>query len=103
MPIDAFPIRYLGVPLHGKSLRCSELQGLVRKLTARVRGWEARKLSYARRLCLIQSILCSIVRFLSFIIFIPHNIKYNRCVEVICGLAMLRKNTTLLYEIWFVV
>lgn len=36
MPLGEFPIRYLGIPLHGRSLRCSELQALVTKLMAKI-------------------------------------------------------------------
>lgn len=74
MADGAFPIRYLGVPLHGRGLRCVELQTLVEKLAAKVRGWAARNLSYAGRLYLVQSVLCSITCFWSSIFFIPQTV-----------------------------
>lgn len=47
MLVGTFPIPYLGVPLHGKRLRSNELQGLVHKLTNKVRGWEAMLVDFA--------------------------------------------------------
>lgn len=36
MSMGEFPIRYLGIPLHGRTLHCAELQALIQKLTARI-------------------------------------------------------------------
>lgn len=74
MPKGQFPFRYLGVPLHGRGLRSTEFQGLLQKLRDRVQSWNARHLSYAGRLSLINSILYSIVRFWGSILFLPQAI-----------------------------
>lgn len=74
MPARELPIRYLGIPFNDRSLRCAEFQGLVQKLVCKVQGWQARQLSYASRLCLKQSILCSIMRSWCSIRFIPQTI-----------------------------
>lgn len=71
MPLGELPIRYLGIPLHARSLRSHEYQGLVEKVRGKMRGWYARHLSYAGRLCLINSILYSILRFWCSILFLP--------------------------------
>lgn len=74
MPAGNFPFRYLGIPLHGRSLRSTEFQGLLQKLKEKVQGWQAKHLSYTGRLTLIQSVLYSIIRFWCSILFIPQNV-----------------------------
>lgn len=49
----------------------AEYQGLIQRLQGKIQGWSARKLSYAGRLCLVQSVLYSILRFWCSLIFIP--------------------------------
>lgn len=53
-------------------MQCVEIQALVQKLTKKIQSWEARYLSYAGRVYLIQSVLCSIMRFWCSILFIPN-------------------------------
>lgn len=52
------------------------------KLRDKVRGWAARNLTYAGRLCLIKSILNSILRFWASIMFIPNAVLEQ--VQSVC-------------------
>lgn len=65
------PVWYLGIPLQSQGLRSAEFQGLIQKLTDRIRGWAAWKLSYGGRVCLIKAVLESIAHFWCRIFFIP--------------------------------
>lgn len=38
-PVGAFPIKYLGIPLHYEKLRREDLQPLVDKIVKRIAGW----------------------------------------------------------------
>ena len=54
------PIQYLGVPLISSKLIASHCKPLVDGITSKVKCWTARFLSFAGRLQLIKSVLCSI-------------------------------------------
>jgi hypothetical protein len=62
--VSAFPIKYLGVPLHYGKLRKEDLQPLIDKIIKRIGGWRGRLLSYAARIVLIRSCLASILTYL---------------------------------------
>ncbi|XP_042488561.1 uncharacterized protein LOC122068744 [Macadamia integrifolia] len=57
------PIRYLGVPLHSRSLRSHEFNELISKVEARLSSWKAKALSYAGRLTLIQSVITGMIAY----------------------------------------
>ncbi|KAI3472119.1 hypothetical protein Pfo_029607, partial [Paulownia fortunei] len=59
------PVRYFGVPLITSRLRANDCKALVDKITARVRSWTNKSLSYAGRVKLAQSVLFSIQIFWS--------------------------------------
>ena len=61
--IGSLLVRYLGVPLITRRLGVKDCDSLVDKITARIRSWSSKLLSYARRLQLIQSILFSLQNF----------------------------------------
>ncbi|KAJ8423907.1 hypothetical protein Cgig2_003670 [Carnegiea gigantea] len=50
-----FPIRYLGVPITASRLSKIECQGLIDKITTRIRGWTSRNLSFAGKTVLINT------------------------------------------------
>ena len=54
------PFRYLGVPINSCSLTIADSEHLVEKMTSRIRGWQRKKLSYAAKLQLANSVLMSI-------------------------------------------
>ncbi|KAJ6907746.1 hypothetical protein NC651_018243 [Populus alba x Populus x berolinensis] len=54
------PMKYLGVPLISSRLKVVNCKGLVDRITAKVRHWTCRTLSFAGRVQLINSVLFSI-------------------------------------------
>ncbi|CAL1376735.1 unnamed protein product [Linum trigynum] len=55
------PVRYLGLPLLSGKLSSVEIDSLVDKITKRIKSWQAKKLSYAGRLQLLNSVLLGVV------------------------------------------
>ncbi|KAL0282662.1 UNVERIFIED_CONTAM: Retrovirus-related Pol polyprotein from type-2 retrotransposable element R2DM [Sesamum radiatum] len=51
------PLRYLGLPLLASRLSISDCQPILRKIEARIKGWEGVMLSFAGRVQLIKSVL----------------------------------------------
>ena len=51
------PFKYLGVPLSTKKMSVMQWYPLIEKIMARINSWTARKLSYAGRTQLIQTVL----------------------------------------------
>lgn len=75
-PVGAFPIKYLGVPLHYEKIKRVDIQPLVDKILKRIAGWRGKLLSHAAKLVLIKTCLASIpVYLLSFIKFPKWAIK----------------------------
>lgn len=54
---ESLPVKYLGMPLTSKRYTAADCEYLVDKMTSRIKSWFARKLSYTRRLQLVNSIL----------------------------------------------
>ena len=61
--IGTLLVRYLGVPLVTRRLTANDCAPLVEKFFARMNGWAAKFLTYARRLQLIQSVLYNVSNF----------------------------------------
>jgi hypothetical protein len=70
--VSAFPIKYLGVPLHYGKLRKEDLQPLIDKIIKRIVGWRGRLMSYATRIVLIRSCLASIPTYLLSAVKLPN-------------------------------
>lgn len=68
------PVRYLGVPLHGRSLHLSEYNGLIMKMIQKVASWSAKHLSYAGRRALVQSVLMTVQQFWGSLFFLPKGV-----------------------------
>lgn len=60
MIVKEFPIKYLGLPLISTRLKNSDCEELKNKIVGRITSWHFKLLSYAGRIQLITSILCSI-------------------------------------------
>lgn len=58
--IGQIPFKYLGIPISPKRLSTKDCMILVDKMTARVRSWSSRNLSYQGRLVLVNAVLNSI-------------------------------------------
>lgn len=52
-----WPVKYLGIPLDTKNVLINEYQALINKINEHISAWNAKTLSYAGRLQLIQSVL----------------------------------------------
>jgi hypothetical protein len=63
--VGAFPIKYLGIPLHHDNLRREDLQALIDKMLKRIAGWRGKLISYAARV-LIKTCLASIPIYLLY-------------------------------------
>ena len=59
-PCGTLPLKYLGVPLITTKLSYANCHMLIDGITSRIRNWKAKLLSFAGRLQLIQSVLCSV-------------------------------------------
>ena len=70
----SFPIRYLGVPLSSKKLSLQHYLPLIAKITGRIHHWSTKLLSYAGRIQLVNSIICSITQYWM------HNFPLPKCV-----------------------
>jgi hypothetical protein len=68
------PVRYLGVPLITKSLSAVDCNILVNKITNRINSWLVKNLSFAGRLQLISSVLCSFYVFWSRVFILPKKV-----------------------------
>lgn len=67
----SFPFRYLGVPLHDRKLAPMDCVSLVSKITARIRTWYAKFLSYAGRVELVRSVIGGIQNYWAHIYCLP--------------------------------
>jgi hypothetical protein len=69
-PVGAFPIKYLGIPLHYQKLRREDLQPLIDKIIKRIARWRGKLLTQVDRLILIRTCIASIPTYmLSFFRF----------------------------------
>ena len=55
--MEELPFKYLGVPLSTKKMFVMQWYPLIEKIMARITSWTARKLSYAGRTQLVQTVL----------------------------------------------
>jgi hypothetical protein len=89
------PIRYLGVPLISKKLSAADYEVLVSRISDRIDSWLSKHLTFAGRLQLISSVLCSLQVFWTWVFVLPQKIihlleqKLNRFLW--CGLDVKAK------------
>ncbi|XP_074293517.1 uncharacterized protein LOC141620582 [Silene latifolia] len=76
------PFRYLGVPIKTTRLTTHDCSPLIDKLLNRIRGVGARKLSYAGRLVLVQSVLKTLHNYWAAMFILPNGIISK--LESIC-------------------
>lgn len=74
LPLGSLPFRYLGFPLNSNSLSIGECERLVDKITSRIHGWQSKKLSYAARLQLVNSVLISITTYWCQMFLLPKKV-----------------------------
>ncbi|KAL9681661.1 hypothetical protein QQ045_013448 [Rhodiola kirilowii] len=68
--VGRLPFIYLGFPLDSRSLKPSKY-GIIDKMSGKIKGWSARKLSYAGRLVLIKHVLQSICSYWMRVLIFP--------------------------------
>lgn len=68
------PVRYLGVPLISSRVTAADCSVLLEKITGWIDSWMFKKLSFAGRLQLISSVLCSIQEYWTGIFILPKRI-----------------------------
>ncbi|XP_074292053.1 uncharacterized protein LOC141618891 [Silene latifolia] len=76
------PLRYLGIPIQPGRLTRQDCNILLDRITAKIKGIGARKLSYAGRLTLINSVLNTLHNYWASIFLIPKCIITR--IEAIC-------------------
>lgn len=72
--IEDFPMSYLGLPLTPSKVRKGELQPMIARADRYLDGWQARLLSYAERLVLVNAILDIIPVYAMSAIKIPKGV-----------------------------
>ncbi|XP_070023018.1 uncharacterized protein [Nicotiana sylvestris] len=69
------PFRYLGILLDTKKLTLAKWLPLIDKTTAKISSWIAKKLSYAGRIQLVQSLLFGMQTYWAQIFILPVKMK----------------------------
>lgn len=64
-------VRYLGVPLSPSKLKKHDYQPLIDKVLSRMRSWTVKRLSFAGRLQLLESVIYGIINFWSSVFSLP--------------------------------
>lgn len=77
-----FPFKYIGIPLSTQKISLIQWQLLITKITKRISSWTAKKLSYAGRAQLIQSVLFDIQAYWAQLFMIPS--KAIKMIEAYC-------------------
>ncbi|XP_059306490.1 uncharacterized protein LOC132057927 [Lycium ferocissimum] len=72
--IGELPFKYLGTPLSTKKLIFVQWIPLIEKIVAKITSWTAKKLSYAGRTQLVQSVLFGVQAYWSQIFVLPVNV-----------------------------
>ncbi|KAL9684852.1 hypothetical protein QQ045_022294 [Rhodiola kirilowii] len=80
--VGKLPFSYLGVLLDGRSLRRQAYEGLIDKMTSKIRAWATRHFSYAGRLVLIKHVLSTISSYWMRVLLFPKTVL--RKISAIC-------------------
>ena len=73
-PMGTTPFKYLGIPLITTKLCLGDCSPLVDRVVSRIQSWENKMLSYAGRLQLIKSVLCSLQVYWASHLFLPKSV-----------------------------
>ncbi|KAM6568714.1 hypothetical protein CsatB_016699 [Cannabis sativa] len=79
---SSVPFKYLGIPICSKRISKAECNILVDKMTARIKIWSTRHISFAGRAVLINSVLLTIHTYWSQILVLPKKVVAE--IERIC-------------------
>ncbi|KAG5594737.1 hypothetical protein H5410_035969 [Solanum commersonii] len=78
------PFKYLGVPLSTKKISLIQWYPLITKMIARISSWTSKKLSYAGRTQLVQSMLFGIQAYLSQLFVLSAKVAWNKVCSPLC-------------------
>uniref|UniRef100_A0A803Q7V6 Reverse transcriptase domain-containing protein n=1 Tax=Cannabis sativa TaxID=3483 RepID=A0A803Q7V6_CANSA len=79
---QSLPLTYLGVPIGAKKISWKDCEVLAEKMTARIKIWSSRNLSFAGRVVLINSVLMAIHAYWCQVLILPK--KVVNAIEAIC-------------------
>ncbi|XP_062104130.1 uncharacterized protein LOC133815290 [Humulus lupulus] len=82
------PFKYLGIPVCAKRISSKECSILADKMTARIKAWSTRNLSFAGRAVLINSVLLTIHSYWSQVMILPKKVLNG--IEAICRAYLWR-------------
>ena len=72
--MEELPFKYLGVPLSTKKMPVMQWYPLIEKIMDRINSWTARKLSYAGRTQLVQTVLFGVQSYWAQLFIFPAKI-----------------------------
>ncbi|KAL2930273.1 LINE-1 retrotransposable element ORF2 protein, partial [Bienertia sinuspersici] len=67
----SLPFKYLGIPISSKRISIGQCKTLIEKMTARIRIWSSKNMSYAARVQLINAVLISIHQYWAQVFILP--------------------------------
>ncbi|XP_069147459.1 uncharacterized protein [Solanum lycopersicum] len=80
--MEELPFKYLGVPLSTKKMTMMQWYPLIEKIMARITSWTARKLSYAGRIQLVQTVLFGVQAYWAQLFLFPT--KVIKLIDSMC-------------------
>ncbi|KAL0455449.1 UNVERIFIED_CONTAM: hypothetical protein Slati_0884100 [Sesamum latifolium] len=72
--IGLLHVKYLGVPINSSRITLADCAPLIAKMDKRLQGWSSYRLSFAARVQLIRSILCSLSVYWSSSFILPKGV-----------------------------
>lgn len=72
--LGCLPFRYLGVPINATRLKVADCEQLLDKMTAIIRIWSSRHISFTGRLQLVNSILMTLHVYWGQLFLLPKDI-----------------------------
>ncbi|KAL3326576.1 hypothetical protein AABB24_037315 [Solanum stoloniferum] len=100
--MEELPFKYLGVPLSTKKLKVIQWCSFINKIMFRINSWIARKLSYAGRTQLVQTVLFGVQSYWAQLFIIPA--KIIKLIEGLCrsylwsGVGYVTKKALIAWE-----
>ncbi|KAL0445014.1 UNVERIFIED_CONTAM: LINE-1 retrotransposable element O protein [Sesamum latifolium] len=72
--IGLLPVKYLGAPINSSRITLADCAPLIAKMDKRLQGWSSYRLSFAARVQLIRSVLCSLSVYWSSSFILPKGV-----------------------------
>jgi hypothetical protein len=74
-----FPVQYLGLPLTPRKWNAQACEKLIERIVGRLRSWDSRKLTYAGRIQLVNTVLLSIASYWICVFKLPEGVHQKKC------------------------